>query len=138
MMWTDEKNNMLRSMWADGFSGSQIAAELGAPLTRSAVIGKAHRLGLAARVERKLVLLIREPKCKPQPRLNAVIEKKQHHAEPITLMELIDCSCRWPVNEDVRNMLYCGKPGASLSAGRPYCEHHARMAVRAQSQGLSR
>nr|HQU70336.1 GcrA family cell cycle regulator [Albidovulum sp.] len=49
MSWTDERVETLKKMWADGQSASQIAKELGG-VTRNAVIGKVHRLGLSNRV----------------------------------------------------------------------------------------
>ena len=48
MTWTDERVELLKKLWADGLSASQIAAELGG-ITRNAVIGKVHRLGLSGR-----------------------------------------------------------------------------------------
>ena len=45
MSWTDERVELLRQLWLDGKSASQISAALGAGLTRNAVIGKVHRLG---------------------------------------------------------------------------------------------
>lgn len=48
MSWTDDRVAVLRKLWGDGFSASQIANELGG-VTRNAVIGKAHRLGLSGR-----------------------------------------------------------------------------------------
>src|ERR1700724_3658947 len=50
MSWTDERVEMLKKLWADGLSASQIAAELGG-ITRNAVIGKVHRLGLSGRAQ---------------------------------------------------------------------------------------
>ncbi|MBC7138163.1 MAG: GcrA cell cycle regulator [Defluviimonas sp.] len=49
MSWTDERVETLKKMWAEGQSASQIAKELGS-VTRNAVIGKVHRLGLSNRV----------------------------------------------------------------------------------------
>ncbi|MCC5969798.1 MAG: GcrA cell cycle regulator [Pararhodobacter sp.] len=48
MSWTDERVELLKKMWAEGNSASQIAKELGS-VTRNAVIGKVHRLGLSSR-----------------------------------------------------------------------------------------
>lgn len=48
MAWTDERVDVLRTMWLGGSSASQIAAVLG-DVTRNAVIGKVHRLGLSGR-----------------------------------------------------------------------------------------
>eukprot|EP00657_Telonema_sp_P-1_P012024 TRINITY_DN80_c0_g1_i11.p2 TRINITY_DN80_c0_g1~~TRINITY_DN80_c0_g1_i11.p2 ORF type:complete len:119 (+),score=38.72 TRINITY_DN80_c0_g1_i11:217-573(+) len=47
--WTDERIDQLKKLWDDGLSASQIAKELGEGVTRNAVIGKAHRLGLKSR-----------------------------------------------------------------------------------------
>ncbi|MFC3088216.1 GcrA family cell cycle regulator, partial [Tabrizicola soli] len=49
MSWTDERVETLKRMWGEGQSASQIAKELGG-VTRNAVIGKVHRLGLSNRV----------------------------------------------------------------------------------------
>ncbi|HEY8580387.1 MAG TPA: GcrA family cell cycle regulator, partial [Beijerinckiaceae bacterium] len=46
MSWTDERVELLRKLWMDGLSASQIASELSNGITRNAVIGKVHRLGL--------------------------------------------------------------------------------------------
>src|SRR3954464_10966357 len=48
-MWTDERVDHLKSLWTEGLSASQIARALGEGITRNAVIGKVHRLGLAGR-----------------------------------------------------------------------------------------
>ncbi len=50
MTWTDERIEMLKKLWLEGLSASQIAAELGG-VTRNAVIGKVHRLGLSGRAK---------------------------------------------------------------------------------------
>jgi GcrA cell cycle regulator len=51
MSWTDERVERLRQLWLDGKSASQISAELGLGVTRNAVIGKVHRLGLSGRAK---------------------------------------------------------------------------------------
>lgn len=48
--WTDERVELLKKLWGEGLSASQIAAELGG-VTRNAVIGKVHRLGLSGRAK---------------------------------------------------------------------------------------
>nr|WP_321454566.1 GcrA family cell cycle regulator [uncultured Cohaesibacter sp.] len=50
MSWTDERVELLKKLWAEGLSASQVAAELGG-VTRNAVIGKVHRLGLSGRAK---------------------------------------------------------------------------------------
>jgi len=52
MAWTDERVDQLKTLWTDGMSASQIAKELGG-VTRNAVIGKVHRLGLSSRTQGK-------------------------------------------------------------------------------------
>src|SRR6187200_2613900 len=47
MTWTKERIELLTKLWTEGLSASQIAAELGDGVSRHAVLGKAHRLGLA-------------------------------------------------------------------------------------------
>ena len=77
MSWTDERVELLKKMWAEGQSASQIAKELGG-VTRNAVIGKVHRLGLsnrtgaaggaAAAAPTKEVKAPKEAKAKPAPK----------------------------------------------------------------------
>lgn len=49
--WTDERVELLKKLWMEGLSASQIAGELGDGVTRNAVIGKVHRLKLSARAK---------------------------------------------------------------------------------------
>jgi len=68
--WTDERVEMLKKLWIEGLSASQIAAELGG-ITRNAVIGKVHRLGLQGRVKQGINARIpraARPRKPPQPR----------------------------------------------------------------------
>ena len=51
MSWNDERVEMLKKLWLEGLSASQIANELANGITRNAVIGKVHRLGLSGRVK---------------------------------------------------------------------------------------
>ena len=64
MSWTDERVDLLKKMWNEGHSASQIAKELGG-VTRNAVIGKVHRLGLSNRVGPETEA---EPEPEPQVR----------------------------------------------------------------------
>ena len=86
MSWTDERVDLLKKMWGEGQSASQIAKELGG-VTRNAVIGKVHRLGLSNRnstgaaktaepKEKPAAAAKPVPKPKPQP--------KTEPARPIT------------------------------------------------------
>lgn len=66
MGWTEERVALLRKLWADGLSASQIANRLGG-ITRNAVIGKVHRLGLAGRVTTSRVRSPRMRHRAPKP-----------------------------------------------------------------------
>ncbi len=65
MSWTDERVELLKKMWLEGQSASQIAKELGG-VTRNAVIGKVHRLGLSNRTAGTAEPEKSEPKAKPE------------------------------------------------------------------------
>ena len=65
MSWNDERVELLKKMWLDGMSASQIAAELSNGITRNAVIGKVHRLGLSGRVKAPTQA---QPRPRPQVR----------------------------------------------------------------------
>src|SRR5690606_25261780 len=64
MSWTDERVEMLKKLWTDGLSASQIAGELGG-ITRNAVIGKVHRLGLSGRAKSPSSTAPRPRKARP-------------------------------------------------------------------------
>lgn len=64
MSWTDERVDVLKKMWGEGQSASQIAKELGG-VTRNAVIGKVHRLGLSNRAGSGAAAKTAAPKAKP-------------------------------------------------------------------------
>ncbi|PRY92481.1 GcrA family cell cycle regulator [Donghicola tyrosinivorans] len=77
MSWTDERVELLKKMWGEGQSASQIAKELGG-VTRNAVIGKVHRLGLsnrtaaanssAASPQTEAKAAAPKPKAEPKPK----------------------------------------------------------------------
>src|SRR5262245_51840909 len=64
MSWTDERVEQLKRLWSEGLSASQIAAELGG-ITRNAVIGKVHRLGLSGRAKAPSSAAPRPRKTRP-------------------------------------------------------------------------
>jgi GcrA cell cycle regulator len=66
MSWTDERVELLRKLWNEGLSASQVAAEIGAGITRNAVIGKIHRLGLSQRAKTPIAA---RPRAAKPPRL---------------------------------------------------------------------
>ncbi|MFD2174567.1 GcrA family cell cycle regulator [Rhodobacter lacus] len=73
MSWTDERVELLKKMWTEGQSASQIAKELGG-VTRNAVIGKVHRLGLSNRVEGAPAAATAAPAASPAPSARPAVE----------------------------------------------------------------
>ena len=57
MSWTEEKVNKLRELWGKGQTANQIAEIIGG-VSRNAVIGKAHRLNLSAKIRQRLLMLL--------------------------------------------------------------------------------
>lgn len=189
MTWTDERVELLKKMWTEGKSASQIAKELGS-VTRNAVIGKVHRLGLASRagdgaeapevaappappapeaaappeVEVRpaapepevaaapapareaastggtvLPMPGRRPSAPPgqplppQPSANEIspealanVREVEKSARRLSLMELTERTCKWPIGDPATDDFYfCGLP---VVAGKPYCEAHVAVA----------
>ncbi len=154
MSWTDDRVELLKKLWADGLSASQIANELGG-VTRNAVIGKVHRLGLAGRAKSTRSSTPRpraRPRAKPVMRVpqfsgNAAlridtVEEQSVVARPAprpvieelfipveeraSIMDLNERRCRWPIGDPTQDDFYfCGR---SCDPGNSYCEHHARIA----------
>src|SRR5215208_282133 len=62
--WTDDRVELLKRLWSEGLSASQIAGELGG-ITRNAVIGKVHRLGLSGRAKAPSSAVPRQRKARP-------------------------------------------------------------------------
>ena len=188
MSWTDERVETLKRMWGEGQSASQIAKELGG-VTRNAVIGKVHRLGLsnraggteeeaeapqvaaapppkpeavrpepaAPRAEpprpapaqaapvsnvtplpiRKAIIPAGQP-LPPQPSLNEIspealasVREVEKRARKLTLMELTERTCKWPIGDPATDdFWFCGLPSLP---GKPYCEAHVGVAFQPMS-----
>lgn len=190
MSWTDERVEALKLMWSEGKSASQIAKELGG-VTRNAVIGKVHRLGLSNRAPgsdrpedeaslleggiEDLGLEIEEeeqaPVAKPAPQPVAAaaaprpvaketvpvprpkpagqpmppqpsaseisaealanLAEVAKKARRLTLMQLTERTCKWPVGDPATDdFWFCGLPAV---AGKPYCETHVAVAFQPMS-----
>jgi GcrA cell cycle regulator len=194
MSWTDERVELLKKMWGEGQSASQIAKELGG-VTRNAVIGKVHRLGLSHRASGSPAAKTPEPKEKPaaapkpkpdpkpaprteaarpaaaapaaaptpaaeerapvpvparkqiipagqplppQPSANEIspealarVNEVEKKAKKLTLMELTERPCKWPVGDPATDQFwFCGLP---VQAGKPYCEAHVGVAFQPMS-----
>ncbi|QGX99173.1 GcrA cell cycle regulator [Roseovarius faecimaris] len=190
MSWSDERVELLKKMWGEGQSASQIAKELGG-VTRNAVIGKVHRLGLSNRsggakssdagakskadakpsakpkakakaapkaapetkaeeapapqpqTRARAAIIPAGQRLPPQPSANEIdpealakvseIEKK---AKKLTLMELTERTCKWPVGDPAtENFWFCGLP---VQSGKPYCEAHVGVAFQPMSSRRDR
>jgi GcrA cell cycle regulator len=81
MSWTDERVETLKKMWAEGQSASQIAKELGG-VTRNAVIGKVHRLGLSNRTSGTPTKEEAEAPAAPKVEPTAQVVEPPSAAEP--------------------------------------------------------
>jgi GcrA cell cycle regulator len=157
MSWTDERVEILRKLWLDGLSASQIASELSNGITRNAVIGKVHRLGLSGRAKAPSQTVPRPRPSKPvrtapaAPRQHApmvrgnlafalaprMMEAPQPRAqleevvvpmsERVTIMELRESMCRWPLG-DPSQPDFRYCGAESPVGGGPYCKYHARVA----------
>jgi GcrA cell cycle regulator len=127
----------LRRLWETGASARRIAGELGAGVSRSAVLGKIHRLGIAAlapRIARRPAGGTAAPArlpwsvppepadCAPwrdDPGADADIPRPQRRS----LLTLTAATCRWPVGDPARpGFFFCGAPSEPR---RPYCRAHA-------------
>lgn len=149
--WSDDRVEQLKRLWEAGLSASQIAAELG-NVTRNAVIGKVHRLGLSGRAKSTSSSSV------PRPRKTRPAQQMMRISRPVsrgntalahafemevdvdtvpfdnvvpmsqrkTLLELTEDTCHWPVGDPgSSDFFFCG--GKSL-ASLPYCAHHSRIA----------
>ncbi|MFI4994558.1 MAG: GcrA family cell cycle regulator [Hyphomicrobiales bacterium] len=153
MSWDGERVELLCKLWQDGISASRIAAQLGAGITRNAVIGKVHRLGLSGRAKptastgaaarpkriaathttqktvalRGNTLMVREV---------VIAEDYETAVQPqavvipiserVTITELRDNMCRWPLGDPLApEFRYCG---TKCDPSVPYCLPHGRLA----------
>lgn len=123
MSWTDQRIEALRKFWQQGFSASQIAKKLGG-VTRNAVIGKAHRLGLTGR----------SSSLKKQER-SVTIESVPTYYQQIIDTTDKDTSgkpCMWPVGDPKQSDFhFCGE---QAELGKPYCTKHCAVAYNRKSE----
>ena len=161
MSWTEDRVATLSKLWADGLSASQIATQLGG-VTRNAVIGKVHRLGLSGRVKpagkggakprRKPATRSTGGNTYQRPRATpaagrasgsnvAVAEAVAYQpaedltapeSKKLTLLELTEFTCKWPHGDPTR-------PGFSFCGHKnqeekPYCPFHTKLAFQPPSE----
>ena len=137
MSWTHERIEHLKKLWETGHTASNIATELGG-ITRNAVIGKAHRLGLSGRMKSKSkvssVSIVRRKKM-PANRNSKIIELTTSVSEPmnpISFAGIKDGLCRWPLGEpEDLDFKFCGR---SSNDGVVYCDEHHSLAYQPLSQ----
>src|ERR1700674_5534349 len=153
MSWTDERVELLKKLWADGLSASQIAGQLGG-VTRNAVIGKVHRLGVSGRAK-SLSTSPRPRKARPlshsmRPRLRysgntALAASPDREPAPaplanivpmgprVPILERSEAPCHWPIGDPgTEGFAYCG---TKSKLGNPYCPYHARLAYQPLADG---
>jgi GcrA cell cycle regulator len=158
MSWTDERVSTLKKLWTEGLSANQIAKQLGG-VTRNAVIGKVHRLGLAGRATPSRPA-IKRPMRPTAPRSNPVhaahrtrallpgsfsqdsannvipflptLEAlRQEDGSLASVLTLTERMCKWPIGDPSdQTFAFCGRTACT----GPYCEDHARVAYQPQQQ----
>jgi GcrA cell cycle regulator len=153
--WTDDRVELLAKLWSEGQSASQIAAVLGGGVTRNAVIGKVHRLGLSGRGktgaapaqprQAKPTRAPTHPMTMAEPAVaDGQAEVAEARATPapvtpwrqeivaipetqrVTILELRDTMCRRPLGDPSKpDFGFCGQRSVT---GLPYCGAHCQLA----------
>ena len=145
MAWDDQKVEKLRIYWARGYTASEIARALGEGVTRNSVIGKAHRLKLAARAPSKKSkspekqdvasnLNKQGRHISKKSRFRSLLLDKSFPPEnPKQLEELDDKNCRWPSQHhpNEEGFYFCGRPPVE---GFSYCKLHVLLAFQVRDQ----
>ena len=133
MSWTEEKVAKLKELWGKGNTASQIAEILGG-ISRNAVIGKAHRLNLSAKIKTRTATSNQkfdnslEEKTNNKSRgrrskfKSLIIEKDFEPENPIQLEELNENTCKWPIGHpNEKSFYFCGR---SSLKDFSYCKLH--------------
>ena len=118
-VWTDERLEELKKLWAQGLSISQIGEALG--VSRNAIAGKAHRMGLPKRPSP-----ISKPKAE-KPKIEPVVEEQDLPLR-LELRQLVwsRSKCCWPTGDPKKNgFVFCGD---TVVPGKPYCLPHCKEA----------
>lgn len=137
--WSDERVSLLKRLWAEGLSASQIEEEFGCIFSRNAIIGKIHRLGLSGRVTVKRKPQLPRPvtpvpvPIEVQPITPPLIEDAPEAEDtapvsdaasrwagaPQAVLDLAANQCRWPLGHPREpDFAFC--PNTAID-GRPYC-----------------
>ena len=116
MEWTEERVARLKVLWIEGRTASQISAILG-DVSRNAVIGKAHRLGLKGRPSP----IRKEKVVAPKPARRPAVKTSRP-------TRIGTYQCHWPIGHPREpGFHFCGAPAID---DKPYCEEHCNMAYR--------
>jgi len=133
--WTDDRIGRLKTLWLEGQTAEQIARDLANGITRSAVLGKVHRMGLSGGRSGRPP---KRPDAAPNPpRLapTGCLAARPIDAHPVlaiehglaTVLSVRRCQCRWPFGEPgAADFSLCGQPVARGA----FCALHAAVAYR--------
>ena len=134
MSWTEEKVAKLKELWGKGNTASQIAEIIGG-ISRNAVIGKAHRLNLSAKIKTRTAASSQNFDNSTNEKNNQtikrgrknkfkslIIDKDFEPENPKQLEELDENSCKWPIGHpDEKSFYFCGR---SSLKDFSYCKLH--------------
>tara|TARA_B100001063_G_scaffold241299_1_gene267959 strand:- start:1519 stop:2022 length:504 start_codon:yes stop_codon:yes gene_type:complete len=133
MSWTDEKVAKLKELWGKGKTANQIAEIIGG-ISRNAVIGKAHRLNLSAKIKTRSVVSNKSfnessenkdfssTKGRKSRFKSLIIDKNFEPENPKQLEELDETSCKWPIGHpDEESFYFCGRTSLKDFS---YCKLH--------------
>ena len=133
MSWTDEKVTKLKELWGKGKTANQIAEIIGG-ISRNAVIGKAHRLNLSAKIKTRAATSnqnfensqenknIRSNRGRKNRFKSLIIEKDFEPENPKQLEELDENSCKWPIGHpNEKSFYFCGRTSLKDFS---YCKLH--------------
>ena len=133
MSWNEEKVNKLKELWGKGNTASQIAEIIGG-ISRNAVIGKAHRLNLSAKIKTRTATSsqnfensqeqkdFKSRRGRKSKFKSLIIEKDFEPENPKQLEELDENSCKWPIGHpDEKDFYFCGR---SSLKDFSYCKLH--------------
>ena len=133
MSWTEEKVAKLKELWGKGNTASQIAEIIGG-ISRNAVIGKAHRLNLSAKIKTRVStnndnfklnhdeFNVKSKKSKRNKFKSLIIEKDFEPENPKQLEELDENSCKWPIGHpNEKSFYFCGRTSLKDFS---YCKLH--------------